>query len=941
MGMDLIYCNQCSQAYHSYCLNASERPRFRPVPDSWLCPMCYSCQICGLSSTDCSLSISCSDCQRIFHRTCLKSSLSDSIVHLSRWLCPSCIQCDCGQRLKSTDDNLLQLGKSVTCQQSLMCTDCSNRLKDLRTKSNIKLEKCHLCQRYLSQYLTKMKPLFSLSLISQQSKQKQVPLFQCQSCQHHFHPHCDGYLTEDVLLQNSFKVKIICSQCDREEKEKNQNLFQNYKLEIVQNTIRDLTSILVIMISNETRFLHLQRSLSNLEQLHQSLNQSLNLHAYLNDLIILIQEYLSHLPTTQWQAAIETCLSRHCPWFQWKSSLLTNTTLISSSIESCPSTSSSIHSCIPWPSIDHSYAVTGEHLRSKFVRYQMNLLTSKNSLLKYLDESSSSSWSNLHQIDTRQCQLCHNYSDQCWSNLSRLVPIGLNQWIHLNCLLPIYVKSHPQSSPMILTNIHSMIEQCQMKFSCDLCSKFNATIQCFVKNCSTRFHSSCLEQYYSKHAGHSQICRGLLPNLMTLCPKHSDYSSSDRFIHLSTPIHVDLSNTSIDVALTDLQLCIGSLQIHSLGHFDYLINEDLSELFYPADYHASRVYWSTKNAREKTVYHLKIEIKQNYHHETNNHRTIVHPLSDEEIHREKLYEQCRMYFQRFQRKKSMMMMEKLNVSRQQTCPANEQSKSSDHIAEILSIDTKTLRNLFTPDSMKSSHLSHIARALVQALQRIDQSLPSIPKSLSFPSIFCHLDFSFSEPQTPIFSYYPIPQMDGSADCSPPLTCDQLIQLYLEWTRSKFGHVRFYITSDDGYSIDSDNLDDAWSMIINEIRSCRDEMNLTHLAMNEDQINGHHVFGLTKSIVKHLFQRLYLQRLSLIDDQQSNVLPLFSSNSSRHWLKKKFRKNCKVQSSRLIIYQRKQHHHRRRQPFAWLTNPHRTIQPALDTFELDETLLFVR
>jgi hypothetical protein len=91
-----------------------------------------------------------------------------------------------------------------------------------------------------------------------------------------------------------------------------------------------------------------------------------------------------------------------------------------------------------------------------------------------------------------------------------------------------------------------------------------------------------------------------------------------------------------------------------LGNFDYQIDK-IDETFlpninYPNDYRASRLFWSTKNPRQKTVYHLHIEIHQTYHNDLCNHQVIEHPMTAEQIHNEELYEACRKYFEKFQKK---------------------------------------------------------------------------------------------------------------------------------------------------------------------------------------------------------------------------------------------------------------------------------------------------
>jgi len=232
MGNDLIYCNSCCEAYHRGCLNESERPHLCPTPESWLCPNCNVCNICGLLE-NCQL-ITCFDCKKIFHIKCLKQSKDEqqyiNIRH-QIWLCSLCIKCDCGQKIISNEQNILSLTKSFSSQQSLMCIDCLNNMKIIRTKKNDKIEKCHLCDKFIEQFIKKPKPLFSLSLIGNQSQQKTHHLLQCIKCKHHFHPICDGYLNEDVTLIPYISINIICSKCDYEQRENIRKFLINYKLQ--------------------------------------------------------------------------------------------------------------------------------------------------------------------------------------------------------------------------------------------------------------------------------------------------------------------------------------------------------------------------------------------------------------------------------------------------------------------------------------------------------------------------------------------------------------------------------------------------------------------------------------------------------------------------------------------------------------------------------------
>jgi hypothetical protein len=124
-------------------------------------------------------------------------------------------------------------------------------------------------------------------------------------------------------------------------------------------------------------------------------------------------------------------------------------------------------------------------------------------------------------------------------------------------------------------------------------------------------------------------------------------------VHTSSTVYGDLSNNSVEFAMVDTRLCIGSLQIESLGDFDYLLDPPEHPLSthttYPNNYRASRLFWSMSNPRQKTTYRLHIEIEQTYHENASNHRTMTYPLTDEEARQEQLYTTCRQYFEKMQK----------------------------------------------------------------------------------------------------------------------------------------------------------------------------------------------------------------------------------------------------------------------------------------------------
>ncbi|CAF0824467.1 unnamed protein product [Adineta steineri] len=1211
MGSELIYCTNCCEAYHPTCLNEYERPRLDSICDLWLCPNCNVCNICGLLTHQNFLSrmaneqnlspqlISCFDCKRNFHIKCIRKFKDDqlndfnnltnnnnnnnnnSIISLSRlsnsyllnqtWFCPSCIKCDCGQALTSNERNILSLTKTFSCQQSLMCYDCLNNIKLIRLEKNDNIDKCHLCEKYIEQIYSK--------------QQQQLTYFlQCIKCKNRFHPKCDGYLNEDsAIIPNitNLYTHIICSKCDLDERIKTKKYLLEYKLQAIETIISSILSLLQIIISDENHLNKLQSYILNLQQLHESRHEFLNLHIFLNDLLLIIRRLLTNNDIQRWQSAIDGCIIRQCPWFK-SSSFLSNNKKISHH-------SSSINNNYlqPPPSMDHTYASNNEPVLCE---------TSIDSLLNCLANNTTNKdtqFNNLHENDKRKCHICETLSDHISTNIGRLISFGINQWVHVGCILPAYAKNLDQP-PYILRNIRETVLRCQTKYNCAICSKLGASVHCNENECYQRFHCECIQKYYSNIDKNLQqqlnIKNGFLPNLTTLCMKHNgvktinnnhresvdginedeskDPSNNNvanqpklKSVNTTSTVYGDLSNNSVEFPLVNTRLCIGSLQIESLGNFDYQIEKNdenfYSEKNYPNNYRASRLFWSTKDPHKKTVYHLHIEIDQTYHNNTTNHRIIEHPMTNEQIHIEQLYETCRQYFTKFQKKiddhlnsieefcqKTMInkkgvsnqsnykkktantgtggATKKLtkgtpscvkrqtpkaalkNVSRPRNRFANEKNSQMSLTAkQNPSKDFKAndIQNLFNDDYFKTTNVSQFALALVQALRHVGQStkiqqepsssyyssdqnsnssngtiqdknndtlLKQLLKNIAVPQQLNLNDSQVTTMNSSHLSSYPpqwhstistqtettsvsisyddirtkslsqhsyasypgnislphttdsnsnllakpkcIPQVDGSIDDddaddkditissivinslieqiinktnserirtdseysmdlsdyvkspslinfnpisptnrsrqskpsekNPLISSYDLIQLYKKWLKLNFSNVKFTITNDEGYESISDDLDSAWSTVINLIRNCRDDMNLQHLPMTNEELNGHKIFGLTKPIIKIMLNQMYTNQQQI----GSIILPLSSSSSTllnnnptcslENYSKKSSSSSC----SRSNVYDRKT---RERQRFGWLLNQSRKIEYALKSFEIDDALAYTR
>jgi hypothetical protein len=234
--------------------------------------------------------------------------------------------------------------------------------------------------------------------------------------------------------------------------------------------------------------------------------------------------------------------------------------------------------------------------------------------------------------------------------------------------------------------------------------------------------------------------------------------------------------------------------------------------------------------------------------------------------------------------------------------------------------------------------SHISSTVINSLieQIIDQTNPERFRTDSEYSI----DLSDYVNSPSLINFTPISPNHRShssinSEKKKSISSFDLIQLYKQWSKSNFFRVKFTITNDEGYKLISDDLDSAWSKIINLIRNCRDDMNIEHLPMTNEELNGHKIFGLTKPIIKIMLHQMYTNQQQI----GTIILPLSSSTNHSTCLPENFNKKISLSSgSRSTIYERKT---RERQRFGWLLNQSRKIEYALKSFEIDNALFHAR
>jgi zinc finger protein ubi-d4 len=86
---ELVSCSDCGRSGHPTCLLFTENMKISVKKYSWQCIECKCCSVCGNSDNDDQL-LFCDDCDRGYHMYCLSPPLTDPPE--GSWSCKLCIE---------------------------------------------------------------------------------------------------------------------------------------------------------------------------------------------------------------------------------------------------------------------------------------------------------------------------------------------------------------------------------------------------------------------------------------------------------------------------------------------------------------------------------------------------------------------------------------------------------------------------------------------------------------------------------------------------------------------------------------------------------------------------------------------------------------------------------------------------------------------------------
>jgi hypothetical protein len=203
--------------------------------------------------------------------------------------------------------------------------------------------------------------------------------------------------------------------------------------------------------------------------------------------------------------------------------------------------------------------------------------------------------------DTRECALCGACGDGDRHTTSRLLMLGINKWVHLNCCL--WSPEVYETVGGALRNAQVAVKRAKEK-TCAVCEKRGASLYCTQRNCGKSYHFQCAID---------ANCY-LYKDKTVFCYSHKNQWSDDQLMkHFDVERHVFTERNEkeeLERVVCERIGCvfrIGSVVYHSIGQLSTKMQKFYTEnCVYPIGYEATRFYWSMNNAYQRCRYHCLI-----------------------------------------------------------------------------------------------------------------------------------------------------------------------------------------------------------------------------------------------------------------------------------------------------------------------------------------------
>ncbi|XP_067123059.1 histone-lysine N-methyltransferase 2A isoform X2 [Centruroides vittatus] len=580
-----IFCSLCCEPFHSFCLD-EETFNDRFDEETWCCQSCQSCIVCGLKEN----LLKCKVCMKCYHLECIGPDYPSKPSKKNVWVCPTCMKC-------KSCSGTIQKG-SVWNFDLPYCSKCSLR----KTKGSY----CPICQ------------------LSYDNNDYESKMMQCAKCHLWVHAKCDD-ITDDmyeVLSCLPETVIYTCPCCAQEVECMWLNAVYDELTRGLKSILSAFVNAEIVNNSNHQEDLGPQLESSKYPDIFKKKHCEIRLPPGLpnstdgkTDKLIVILNKLERREYTVLSNFYEEVLSLpqlnnvarahkvdklnkliklYFPWFehsQWDKE--------SSKPSDC-------HVVKP-PYDDHNYAIY------KISSVQKESLTQPGKLRSGKD-------------DPRKCVLCGIFGDATPNECGRLIYCGQNDWVHINCAL--WSAEVFEEIDGSLQNVHPAISRGR-SMRCESCKNKGATVGCCIRGCPANYHFKCAREEKAIFQEDKKV----------YCDNHRDWADEkkigDDSFFVKHSMYVDQDQLSpkwrkktwqSGLPAGCVHVTIGSLTIENLGYLTPA--SDRSDALVPVEFVATRLFWSTRNPRQRVTYRIRtIEVipeTETMEKVASPHHTIAH-----------------------------------------------------------------------------------------------------------------------------------------------------------------------------------------------------------------------------------------------------------------------------------------------------------------------------
>ncbi|XP_018646764.1 mixed-lineage leukemia protein, mll, putative [Schistosoma mansoni] len=216
-----------------------------------------------------------------------------------------------------------------------------------------------------------------------------------------------------------------------------------------------------------------------------------------------------------------------------------------------------------------------------------------------------------HSEDKRLCDLCHQAGDAPEDGAGRLLPLDLDNWIHINCALWCYEVYETIGGS--LNNLDVWLAKAK-ETACTQCGLLGAGLPCYNPKCSYVYHVPCAIKIRCMFfTDRGMYCPQHQPKeihpmqLSSLAVSRRVYISRDENSQVARVVHEDSDKHVVRIGGVSLH-SIGQLLPHQIDSGNFHNRRNI----YPTGMCSTRIYWSMRRPRSRAKYVCEILEKDSH-----------------------------------------------------------------------------------------------------------------------------------------------------------------------------------------------------------------------------------------------------------------------------------------------------------------------------------------